>query len=98
MDTMHCTSKKLQIIKHITGATYQLFLILSATFAGTSANGKTSYWLVVITGTISIVLQRISSQIDYWQSKTIVREELKNLQITNNEDTKKVKESHNVTT
>ena len=80
---MHCTSKKLQLIKHITGATYQLFLILAATFAGTSATGKTSYWLVIITGSISIILQRISSQIDYWQSKVIMREELKNLQTIN---------------
>jgi len=82
---MHCTSKKLQLIKHITGATYQLFLILAATFAGTSATGKTSYWLVIITGSISIILQRISSQIDYWQNKAIIREELKGNYLTNGE-------------
>ena len=73
---MICTSKKLQILKHVSGSLYQIFLLISASFAGTWSAGITPWWYVLITGGIGILLSRISSQLDYWQNKHIVREEL----------------------
>lgn len=80
---MHCTSKKLQLMKDITGGMYQILIILSATFSGTWATGVTPYWYVIVTGSIGIILQRVSSRLDYWQHKAIIREEIKNLQTIN---------------
>ncbi len=73
---MTCTSKKLQILKHVSGSSYQIFLLIAASFAGTWSAGITPWWYVPITGGIGILLSRISSQLDYWQNKHIIREEL----------------------
>ena len=74
---MKCDSKKLQILKQISGRSYQLFMMLMATFAGTSATGVTSWWYVVATGIAAMILQGISSQLDFYQNKKIIREALK---------------------
>lgn len=73
---MICTSGKLQLLKHVTGGSYQLIMIISAALAGTWATGATPLWYVIVTGSVSILLSRISSQLDYWQNKRIIREEL----------------------
>lgn len=73
---MDYSSKKLQILKHITGGTYQLFLLIAASFSGTWAAGVTPWWYIAVTGGIGILLSRISSQLDYWQNKAIIKEEL----------------------
>lgn len=73
---MKCSSKKLQVLKQISGRSYQLFMMLMATFAGTSVAGITSWWTVFVTGAIAMLLQGISSQLDFYQNKEIIREEL----------------------
>ncbi len=73
---MICTSKRLQILKHISGSSYQVFLLIAASFAGTWSAGVTPWWYVPLSGGIGVLLSRISSQLDYWQNKRIIREEL----------------------
>lgn len=73
---MAYASRKLQLLKHITGGSYQSIMIISAALAGTWAAGTTPLWYVIVTGAVSILLSRISSQLDYWQNKSIIREEL----------------------
>ena len=73
---MKCSSKKLQILKQISGRSYQIFMILMAAFAGTSATGATPWSYVIVTGAVAMILQGISSQLDFYQNKEIIREEL----------------------
>jgi len=73
---MTCTSKRLQLLKHVTGSSYQVFLLIAASFAGTWSAGVTPWYYVPVSGGIGILLSRISSQLDYWQNKHIIREEL----------------------
>jgi hypothetical protein len=73
---MTCTSKKLQLLKHVTGSLNQVFLLVAASFAGTWSAGVTPWYYVPISGEIGMILSRISNQLDYWQNKHIIREEL----------------------
>jgi len=73
---MTCDSKRLQLFKHVTGSSYQVFLLVAASFAGTWSAGVTPWWYVPVAGGIGIILSRISNQLDYWQNKRIIREEL----------------------
>ncbi len=60
----------------MSGSSYQVFLLIAASFAGTWSAGVTPWWYVPLSGGIGILLSRISSQLDYWQNKHIIREEL----------------------
>jgi hypothetical protein len=73
---MTCTSRRLQLLKQATGSSYQVFLLIVASFAGTWSAGITPWYYVPVSGGIGIILSRISSQLDYWQNKQIIREEL----------------------
>lgn len=70
------TAKDYNCFKHISGSSYQVFLLVAASFAGTWSAGITPWWYVPISGGIGTTLSRISSQLDYWQNKYIIREEL----------------------
>lgn len=50
--------------------------MIAASFAGTWSAGITPWYYVPISGGIGIALSRISSQLDYWQNKHIIREKL----------------------
>lgn len=73
---MKYNSAKLQLLKQISGRSYQLFMMLMAAFAGTSATGATPWSYAIITGIIAMILQGISSQLDFYQNKEIIKEEL----------------------
>lgn len=73
---MSYSSKELQILKQISGRSYQIFLMLMATFAGTWATGVTPVSWMIITAAIALILQTISSQLDYIQMKAIMKEQL----------------------
>lgn len=85
---MQCTSKKLQLLKDVVGSTYQIFIIMSATFSGTWATGVTPFWYVLVTGGTGIILQRVASRVDYWQHKIIIKEELTKFSDMNNKKEK----------
>lgn len=76
IDIMDHSSGRLHLLKHITGSTCQLFMLISASFVGTWATGATPWWYMATSGGMGILLSRISSQLDYWYNKATIKEEL----------------------
>lgn len=76
MKLIHYSSEKIQVLKQLTGRSYQIFMMLMATFAGTWATGTTPWWWSVTAGVMALILQTIASQLDYRQNQKIMCEQL----------------------